>query len=254
MMIKRKKYHLRQGDVIDIEEYLDGRYGAPEKKRRERKKPTKEDMQKVNEYNKMKKCRMMLLEYFDQGDCFATLTFEVSKRPEDMWAALKCFRGMMRTVRREYKKRGMPLYWIRNIERGTKGAWHIHLAITETGETASILKKAWKYGGVHCIEIRLSDKFYDEDFTKLAGYLTKSERTVHLKADGTPGKPRIAESNYNHSRNMPLPEPKVKKLKRWKKEIKPKEGYYIARCYEGINPVTGYRYRRCTMIRLHRRI
>jgi hypothetical protein len=53
---------------------------------------------------------------------------------------------------------------------------------------------------------------------------------------------------------MPLPEPKPDKLVRWKKEVKPSKGYYIARIYEGINPVTGYKYRQYTMIKLNRRI
>ena len=56
------------------------------------------------------------------------------------------------------------------------------------------------------------------------------------------------------SRNMPLKPPKKKKLARWPKEIKEKTGYYIAKSYEGINPATGFKYRRYTLIRLNRRI
>lgn len=197
---------------------------------------------------------MMLLEYFNTGDCFATWTYEVSKRPQDMAEALKHFQKAIRAVRREYRKRGYKLFWIRNIERGTKGAWHIHLVVNEIGDTASILKKAWEHGMTACITVNQSDKMYDEDFTKLAQYMTKDEHTAYKKADGTPGKPRIRETSYSHSRNMPLPEPEVDKLVRWKKEPKPKKGYYIARIYEGINPKTGYKYRRYTQIRLNRRI
>ena len=50
---------------------------------------------------------------------------------------------------------------------------------------------------------------------------------------------------------MPLPEPSVDKLKRWQKELKPKKGYYIAKIHEGINPKTGFKYRRYTMFRLN---
>ena len=85
---------------------------------------------------------------------------------------------------------------------------------------------------------------------QLAGYLTKDEHTAEPRKDGTPGKPRIAESSYNTSRNMPLPEPKTDKLVRWKPEVKPPKGYYIARIHEGINPVTGFLYRSYTLIRL----
>ena len=179
-------------------------------------------------------------------------SYEVRNRPPDMQAALKDFQKAMRYVRREFKKRGYEVFWIRNIERGTKGAWHIHLVINEIGDTASIITKAWTKGGTWSIEIKNS-KYYDEDFTKLANYMTKDEHTTEEKKDGKPGKPRLSEASYSTSRNMPLPEPKVDKLRRWKEEPKPKKGYYIAKIHEGINPVTGYKYRRYTMIRLKRR-
>jgi hypothetical protein len=112
------------------------------------------------------------------------------------------------------------------------------------------IRKAWTHGGVYISEIQMNDKIYDEDFSKLAAYLTKDEYTEYVKEDGTPGKPRIREASYNTSRNMPLPEPKVDRLVRWKKDVKPKKGYRILRVHEGVNPVTGYKYRRYTMVRL----
>lgn len=253
MAVKRKIRRLRHGDIIDIEEYHDGRYGAPGKKREKRGKPTSEQMQIVNAVRKMRICRLRLLQYFNAGDCYAAWTYEVHNRPPDMETALKHFQKAMRYVRREYKKRGRPLYWIRNIECGTRGAWHIHLVVNEIGDTASILTKAWEHGGTYVTEIRKSKKFYDEDFTKLANYMTKDEHTRERKKDKTLSERRIREANYHTSRNMPLPEPKVDKLVRWKKEPKSKKGYYIASMHEGINPVTGYRYRRYTMIRLEER-
>lgn len=251
-MVKRKKYTFRHGDVIDVEEFHDGKYGGPGKQRKKRTKPTEEQMRQVNALNKAKRCRQRMLQYFSPGDCFATWTYEVENRPPNMKEALKDFQKAMRYVRKEFKKRGYEVFWIRNIEKGTKGAWHIHLIINEIGETASIIQRAWKKGGTWSIEIRNS-KYYDEDFTKLANYMTKDENTIEKKSDGSPGKPRIREANYNISKNMPLPEPKVDRLIRWKTEPKPKKGYYIAAIHEGINPVTGYKYRRCTMIRLNRR-
>ena len=248
-MTKRKTYKFRRGDVIDVEEYHDGNYGNPGGKRIKKEKPTQEQMEKVNAMNKARRCRQRLLMYFDHGDCFATWTYEIKNRPPDMATALKDFQRAMKKIRKEYAKRGKELFWIRNIERGTKGAWHIHLVINEIGDTASIITKAWPHGGTYVSEIRHNDKVYDEDFTKLSSYITKSQNTVELKADGTPAKARIKESNYNTSRNMPLPEPKVDKLARWKEEPKPKKGYYIVRIHEGINPVTGFKYRRYTMIK-----
>ena len=252
-MIKRTKMFLRNGEVIDVSEFHDGRYGARGEKRGKRKKPTKEEMQKVNARNKTKKCRQRMIQYLNKGDLFCTLTYKLENRPPNMERALKDFENFRKCVKRKYKKQGKPCYWFRNIERGTKGAWHIHLVINDIGDTASIIQRAWKHGGTWTIAISNS-KFYDEDFTLLASYMTKDENTVELKQDGRPCKPRIRESSYNTSRNMPLPEPKPDKLVRWKKEVKPSKGYYIARIYEGINPVTGYKYRQYTMIKLNRRI
>lgn len=251
-MIKRKRYEFRKGDIVDVEEFHDGRYGGPGVRRVKRKKPTEEQMQRINAMNKAKRCRQRMLEYFKPGDIFATWTYETRNRPTDMQAALKDFQKAMRYVRREYRKRGYEVFWIRNIERGTKGAWHIHLIINEIGETASILTKAWSKGGTWSIEIRNSN-YYDEDFTQLSSYVTKDAHTTETKKDGTQAKPRLKEANYSTSRNMPLPEPKVKRLRRWKKYPQPQKGYYIAKIHEGINPVTGYKYRRYTMIRLNRR-
>lgn len=253
MAIKRKEYRFRKGDILDIEEYHDGKYGDPGGKRLKRRKATPEDMIRVNKWNKEKRCRQRLLCYFSPGDLLLTWTYRVEERPPDMESALKDFQVALRKVRREYKKRGESLFWIRNIERGTKGAWHIHLIVNEIGDSASIMEKAWTKGGTWLTEIKKS-KFYDEDFTSLASYITKDEHSVETKADGTPGKPRLREASYNTSKNMPLPEPHVDKLVRWKKEVKPKKGYYIARIWEGINPKTGYKYRRVTQIRLNRRI
>lgn len=252
MATKRKMWILREKDVLYVEEHHDGNYGAPGKGRCKRAKPTKEQQMLINAQNKAKKARLRLLEYFDNGDIFATWTYEKDKRPLDMKGALKHFQSAMRIVRKEYEKRGREVFWIRNIERGTKGAWHIHLVINQIGETVSILEKAWKHGGVYSSTIKKNDKIYDEDFTKLANYITKDENTRYQKKNGEDGQPRIREANYSTSRNMPLPESKKKELVRWQEEVKPKKGYVIIRCHEGINPL-GFKYRRYTMIRIEER-
>lgn len=140
-MVKRKIYKFRKGDIIDVEEFHDGQYGGPGKGRTPRAKPTEEQMQKVNARNKMQRCRRRLLEYFEPGDIFATWTYEVKNRPPDMKAALKDFQDAMKRIRKEFKKRGYEVFWIRNIECGTKGAWHIHLIIKEVGDTVSIIQR-----------------------------------------------------------------------------------------------------------------
>jgi len=79
--------------------------------------------------------------------------------------------------------------------------------------------------------------------------MTKDEHTKEIKKNGAPAKPRLKETSYNTSRNMPLKKPHVDKLVRWKNEVKPRKGYYIISIHEGINQVTGFKYRRYTMAR-----
>ena len=252
-MIKRKRYTFLDGDVIDIEEYHDGRYGAPGTKRAKKKKASPEDVERVNRYNKVKKCRRYLLEYFTPGDLFVTWTYEPDKRPESMEKAKEDFAKAMRQVRREYKKRGYELYWIRNIEQGTKGAWHVHLIVKAHRDAIGIITEAWKHGGVYVERIMYSKKMYDADFMRLADYITKDQHTKEKKKDGSSAKPRLKDSSWSHSRNMQLRKPKIDKLIIFRKEPKVPKGYYIERLFEGINPKTGYRYRSYTLIKLDRR-
>ena len=103
------------------------------KPREKKKKLTKEDMQRVNHENKFRRARHRLLKYFKTDDYFITWTFEMSKRPESMKEAVDLFGKAIGYVRKEYRKRGYELFWIRNIERGTKGAWHIHVVLNNIG-------------------------------------------------------------------------------------------------------------------------
>lgn len=146
-MIKRVTYKLRKERVLIVQEYHDGKYGAKGLPRKKKKKATKEDILKVNRWNKTKRCQMRLLEYFEKDDLLVTWTYKVENRPATMKEAIKHFGDAMRKVRREIRKRGYENFYIRNIERGTKGAWHIHFVVKEVGDTASIVQNAWDKGG-----------------------------------------------------------------------------------------------------------
>lgn len=75
MGTKRKTWYLRKKDILYVEENHDGRYGAPGEKRKPKRKPTPEDIQRVNAWKKEKGARLLLMEYFSPGDLWATYTY-----------------------------------------------------------------------------------------------------------------------------------------------------------------------------------
>lgn len=235
-MYKRKTYHLR--NAIEVEEYHSARYGAPGQERQKKQKPTPEQVERKNQKNKEDTCRRKLREHFREGDYYVTLTYARDTRPENMDASKKDFERFIRRLRRQYGQMGHKLKWIRNIEVGKRGAWHIHLVINRIPETDIILQE-WKNGKVYYQLLYEKGGFRD-----LARYMTKTPRTD----------PRLVETSYSTSRNLPVPEPEVKALKgnTWKKSPNIPKGWYLDKesYWEGVNPVTGYPGRSYTLLRL----
>ena len=238
-MYTRKTW--KSKNEIEIAEYHDCRYGAPGKSRTKRRKATPEEMEKQNQRNRERKARHKLWANFKEDDYFSTWTFKKESRPQDMGQAKQIFSKVIGTIRREYKKRGHKLRWIRNIEVGTKNAWHIHIVLNRIPDTDLILKKAWTYGGIH------NELLYTSgEFTKLAVYLCKTPKTDK----------RLKENSYSTSKGLAGIDPKkrVMKGKTWKKEIKPPKGWYIDKesVRQGENKLTGQPYRTYILFRIQR--
>ena len=237
MAIRRNTFDL--GDITEVEEYIDGRYGAPGVKRGRKQKATPGDVARINRWNKEKRCRRRLRLYFHENDVYATLTMKKELRPETMEDMKRIWRSFIAIVRKEYRRRGETLRWIRNIERGSRGAWHIHMAVNRIPDTDLIIKKAWREQG----HINLTPMYTEGGFRELAAYLTKTEETDK----------GMVESSFDTSRNRPLPEPKKKLLTRKsiQAEPKPPKGYYVEKesVYEGVS-ATGFPFRYYTMIRI----
>lgn len=239
MSYTEKQYKFR--NAIETEQYHTARYGAPGQIRRKKTGVTTEQMEKRNQYNKEKLARRKLRANMDVNDYFTTLTFRKDERPPDMDGAKACFKTFYQVVRKEYKKRGCQLKWMRNIELGTKGAWHIHVILNRIADTDLILRKAWRHGRV------VSQLLYEKgEFARLAAYITKTPKTD----------PRLKEASYSTSRNLPVPKPKKKIRKHWKTwgKIRIPKGFYLDQdsVREGINPHTGYEYRSYTLLRVRR--
>lgn len=234
-MHKRKIF--RFPNAMEVHEYHTARYGAPGRKRQEKRKPTPEDIARQNRWNRERTARHKLRMHFKKSDYYTDLTYRKPERPEDMEAAKKDFAEFIRLVRKEYRKRGAELKWLRNIEVGTRGGWHIHIIVNRIDDTDKILTDAWKKGKV------ISQLMHnDGEFKKLAAYITKTPETD----------PRLREASYSSSRNLPLPEPEEKIMMRWRKEPHVPKGYYLDEVTEGINPVTGYSYRTYSLLCVRR--
>ncbi|MBR2189293.1 MAG: hypothetical protein IJ860_07810 [Eubacterium sp.] len=235
MAYKERKYAFRY--AVEVEQYHSARHRPPGQEREPRKKPTPEQVRRNNQREKEKKCRHRLRGHFDVDDYFVTLTYRREGRPEGMDQAKDHFRKFARKLQREYRKRGQELKWIRNIEVGSRGAWHVHVAVNRIPDGDILIRKAWKHGSV---QLQLMDD--RNEFRELASYLTKTPDTD----------PRLADTNYSTSRNLPLKEPeeKIVHWKTWRK-IRIPEGWYLDKgsFAEGINPVTGYPFRKYTILR-----
>lgn len=227
-------------NAIEVAEYHTGKYGAPGMRRQKKKKATPEQIEKINHRNKVRTCRHKLRTYFNERDHLVDLTYQKDARPPDMESAKQDFRIFIRKVRREYAKRGEVLRWMRNIEVGSKGGFHIHIVINRIPDTDIILSDAWEHGRIH-----IKPMYTDGEFGKLAAYITKTPKTDR----------RLREAHYSASRNMPIEKPKEKPV-RWKHwgKIRIPNGWYLYQdeYHEGINPVTGYPYRIYTLLRVRR--
>lgn len=234
MSLLRKRYHLP--DRIEVEEYHTARHAPPGIKRGIKKKPTREQMEKVNQRNKEKALRRKMLMNFSENDYFSTLTYEVDKRPADMKECQQQASKFIRALRREYAKRGQVLKWMRTIEVGSRGAWHIHLVVNRIQDTDLIIKRLWQQGEAY-------NKLIRKDQGKLAAYLAKTPATTKA----------VTETSFSCSRNLIVPKPDTKVISiRTFYKIRVPKGYVLDTdtLYEGINECTGYPWRYYTLMKI----
>lgn len=230
---------------IEIEETGTGRYGAPGERREKRDKATPEQIKKQNQWRRERDIRRIIKRNFQENDYWITLTYRLEERPPGMKGAQKDITALLDKLRKKYKKAGYQLKWILATEIGSRGGVHHHLIINRIPEGDIIISNCWTKGKAH-IELMYSKGGYKD----LAEYIAKQPEEENA----------IKEKRYSRSRNLVVPEPKRKELNNinLEKEPKPPKGYYIEKdsLVEGINPVTGkkYRYYTCTKIQPKRRI
>lgn len=255
MGYERRMWNL--GRVKEVEERHTWTWHPPGK-RRKKEKPTPEAVRKNNQRVAARKRRMQLEMYFDENDAYMTLTYPKDGRPADMKECQKDWKDLVDILRRVFRRNGGVLRWIRNIELGSKGAWHIHAVIKELPagsigmdgkpvHIAKLVQMIWQKQLKHG---RVDAQYLQNDVEALAEYITKTPESSRDTGH------QITENNCSASRNMPLPEPEIRTYSRWKtfvdRDIKVPKGWALDKSSvrDSINPFTGYPRREYRLIKL----
>lgn len=230
------------GATIEVCKSYTKRVGV--KVRSKRKKPTAEEMEKVNQLNAERKLRLKINANFMEDDLFITLTYRKNERPTPE-TAKKHIGDLLKTLRKEYKKMGAALKYV-NVTEYENKAIHHHVLLNHVDgyDIAKIVRGLWKFG-------RPDFKYLDNSgqYKDLAAYLIKETSKTYKKNDGG------HKQRYSCSKNLVMPQPKVevvKKATKWQADPKPIKGYYIDfdTVYNGVDPFTGRKYQKYTMVSL----
>ena len=239
MAFKRKKYRLTNS--IEVIECHTARYGAPGQPRRKKEKPTEEAVRKNNQRRKERRCARMVDKYFNVDDYILDLTYRKENRPADIEECKKDLREFFRKLKKEYAKRYYELFWIRNIEVGPRGAWHVHVVVNRIDGADFLIKDLWKeHGGVY-FQFYQDSKDRGED---IGTYIAKSEVSAP---------DRIVQSSWSHSRNIKEVEPEETVITGQSMNDKPRtpKGFYLDKnSYHDFVNEEGYRFREYVFRRL----
>lgn len=233
----------------EIEEKHTGRYGARGQKREKKKKASREEIKKHNQWKRERDVRRLIKWNFKEHDYWMTVTYKERERPsyEQMKADMA---KLIRTVRTEYRKRGAELKYIRRLEIGKQGGPHMHILVNRISDTDIIFAECWKKG-----RARPGLLYKEGGYKKLAEYITKPKKEWE---------PEEMQSRYTTSKNLIRKDPEEKVINKrsladeHENPIPPKapKGYYVD--LESVemdkNPVTGYFYRHYTIVKIDRRI
>lgn len=240
------------GESREIEEKHTGRYGARGQKRGKRRKASREEIRRQNQWKRERDLRRLIKWNFKKHDYWITVTYEKGKRPayKEM---IKDMAALIRKVRREYRKQGVELKYIKRFGIGKKGGPHMHIlanrfSTNETG-TDIIFSECWEKGHV-----------YFKTTYEFGGYKDLAEYIAKPLEEWEPEELK----RYSCSRNLIRKEPEEKVINkrslvdRHGHPIPPKalKGYYVDQdsVKVGKNPITGHYYRHYTLIKLDRRI
>lgn len=226
------------GDSVETRKYFSSRYKSEKWDRQKSKKPTTEEMERVNEQNAERKLMRLLRCNFKRNDWYLTFTYRKDERPETVEKAKDNLKKLKRKLRALYKKNKTELKYIFVTEYENK-AIHHHAVVNYLDMRE--IQKVWPYG---TIKPKL---LYTEDgyFKKLAEYLIKETKRTFKK------KETVSRKRWESSRNLEKPKivKKIISANSWREKVREKKGYKIIDQYNGFHEFTGCPYQEYTMVR-----
>lgn len=235
------KTSVTAGASIEVSKSYTRRTGA--KVRSRKKKPTPEEIAKVNQMNAERNLRIKINANFGIDDLFVTLTYAKDERPTPAQAK-RYIKKFLDKLRDWFKKTGYELKYI-NVTEYKNKAIHHHIIINHIDgqDVSKIVRTLWKFG-------RPGFKYLDGSgqYKDLASYLIKETSKTFKENDGG------HRQRYSCSRNLVMPEPKkeIVMAARWLEDPRPLKGYYIDKdtVYNGIDFFTGRKYQRYIMVKI----
>ena len=265
-----------------------GETGKKGSKRGERKKPTKEEMNRWNHRKKVERLKHVIQANFVPGDYYLTLKYPKGERPS-MEKVKKDFTKFRELMKKHYKKHGLAMKYIYRIEIGKRGGIHLHVIMNRVQDGFSVLNRCWrKARGVTELEDMIAEEtgqipdmvtmdgkvdvenlYLEGGYQELAEYMCKPlPDDVDIREEDKKELLKIGSS-----RNLIRPEPEEKTYTRRTVETLKESGpekintdpalrkrFCAAGCLidkttwkSGVNPFTGMSYICYTEYRLRRR-
>lgn len=254
-------------DSIEHEYKYAGNYGAKGEKRAEKKKPTKEQIARQNQTNRVIRMRRLIKANFKEKDYWCCLQYPKGFRLP-LKEVKKDVKEFLRLLRKEYRARNKELKHIKRLEIGKYGGIHAHIIVPRiwTAQTDIILDECWQKA-ISKRKIRTEGLLDYKTIYEYGGYQALAEYICKIPKEESkeyqqlclfPVEEQKQLLSVSTSRNLIRPEPKRKKYSHWtmrrilENGPKPRDGFFIDKdsiiC--GINPYTGMSYYKYTEIRI----